>query len=239
MPILLMTDLHLRDPDGSPEASAHAAQIGSCLERAAEIFPEADLCVLMGDLTDAGEEGAYHWLKNKIAALPFPTVPMLGNHDDRGAFRRVFGGDCRDFVHSVRKPGDTQLIFLDTLDPGQDAGVLCPERLEWLDQQLDTARGANVCLFMHHPPCDIGDPILDPIKLKNGDGFASMLHRHGNVTQIFFGHVHRTMFLSWNGIPCASLDSLGAQASTASPPVLGCLERNGDGLSLLLRPMTA
>lgn len=238
MPILLMTDLHLRDPDGSHEAAAHAAQIGSCLDRAAGICPDADLCILMGDLTDDGEEGAYRWLRSKLDALPFPTVPMLGNHDDRGSYWRVFGGDCGDFVQSVQKSGDMQLMFLDTLDPGHDAGLLCPTRLEWLDRQLATARGENLCLFMHHPPCDIGDPVLDPIKLKNGDEFASVLHRHGNVTQIFFGHIHRTMFLSWNGIPCASLDSLGTPASQSSLSTMGCLERNGDGLSLLLIPMT-
>jgi len=90
MSVILVTDLPLRAPAGSADAAAHAARIGAYLDQAAEAFSEAECCVLAGDLADSGEEEAYVWLKRKLNALPFPTVPMLGNHDDRDAFRRVF-----------------------------------------------------------------------------------------------------------------------------------------------------
>lgn len=236
MRLILMTDLHLRDPEGSAESSAHAVFVGACLDRAAAICPDADCCILTGDLADAGETGAYRWLKRRLDALAFKSIPLLGNHDDRHAFRSVFGGV--GFCQSVRQFGAMRLVFLDTLNPGSDAGKLCATRLEWLDQQLRDAAQTDVCLFMHHPPCDIGDPILDPIKLQNTDDFAALLQRHGNVKQIFFGHVHRTLFRVWNGIPCISLDSIGAAStgrSQSDTPALGLVYQTDEGLALTLR----
>ena len=240
MHAILMTDLHLEDPARSSGAAAHAARIGACLDRAAEMVPGANVCILAGDLTDRGEIVAYQWLRKKLDTLPFPVVPMLGNHDDRDTFRQVFDDDldAGGHVQCSRRFGDVQMVFLDTLDPGSGAGVLCPERLDWLDAQLSGS--GDVSLFMHHPPCDIGDPVLDPIKLSNADDLASLILKHGNVRSIYFGHVHRTLFLSWTGIPCASLDKLGSawpESPAARPPVCGLLRPSTEGLALTVRAL--
>ena len=240
MHAILMTDLHLVDPARSPDAAAHAARIGARLDRAAEKAPGAEFCILAGDLADAGEVGAYDWLRKKLDTLPFPVVPMLGNHDDREAFRQVFADlkDTGGYIQSSRRLGGSRLVFLDTLDPGSAAGVLCPERLDWLDEHLRDK--ADVSLFMHHPPCDIGDPVLDPIKLSNAGDLASLIQKHGNVRNIFFGHVHRTLFLTWNGIPCVSLDKLGSpgpDAPAKCPPVCGLLRPSREGLALTVQAL--
>jgi 3',5'-cyclic AMP phosphodiesterase CpdA len=233
MHMILVSDLHLRDPEVSADAAAHAAQVGGLLERAVARFPDPVCCVIAGDLADAGEPGAYAWLKRKLESLRCPTVPMLGNHDDRGAFRQVFGAEGSDggFLQSTGTLDGLRLVFLDTLSPGSDAGELCHVRLDWLDRTL--ADGGDTCLFMHHPPCDIGDPVLDPIKLSNADELAALLRRHGNVRQIFFGHVHRTIFLTWNGIACAGIGSLG----DAGQAVGGLLAQGPEGLVLTVRPL--
>ncbi len=243
MQIILISDLHLDDPARSAEAAAHAARVGAYLDRIGDCHPQAELCVIAGDLTNHGEPGAYRWLRQRVENLPFPTVPMLGNHDDRGAVREVFAG-CADengFIQSARRAGDFRLVFLDTHDPGSDAGLLCADRLAWLDRQLGDAGADGVCLVLHHPPCDIGDPVLDPIKLSNAGELAAVLRRHGNVRQIIFGHVHRSMFLVWNGHACASLDSLGDAARDTSPgrpATIALLQQIGDGLALSLKTLT-
>ncbi|MDJ1017590.1 MAG: metallophosphoesterase [Paracoccaceae bacterium] len=235
MPLILLNDLHLRDPGMSPEAAAHAERVGTCLDRALALRPDAGRCIINGDLADAGEVGAYRWLKARLDALPIPCSLTLGNHDARTAFQSVFGGS--GFVQSTAPFGGLRLIFLDTLDPGSDGGALCGDRLAWLDHELGSAGPAGVCIFMHHPPCDIGDPVLDPIRLSNAEDFAAVLQCHNNVRHICFGHVHRTIFLTWNGIPCAGLGALVASASAMSQgrgPVCGILGPRGDGLSVLV-----
>ena len=64
---IVITDLHLRDPAGSREAAAHAGRVAELIDKAAELVPDAELLILMGDLTDAGEDGAYDWLAERLA----------------------------------------------------------------------------------------------------------------------------------------------------------------------------
>ena len=59
MQAILMSDLHLRDPNGSTEAASHAASICVLLDRASETCPGVAFCILSGDLADRGEPGAY------------------------------------------------------------------------------------------------------------------------------------------------------------------------------------
>lgn len=172
--------------------------------------------------------------------MQFPTVSMLGNHRDRDVFRRLFGvgGTCGGFLQSTKTLGRFRLVFLDILSLGWDRGELCAARLDWLDRTL--GEGGEACLFMHHPPCDIGDHVLDLTKLSNSDDLAVLLRKHRNVRQIFFGHVHRTMFLTWNGIPCASIGSLGDAATAdlrSSGVFVGILAPGPEGLELTVRPL--
>ena len=236
MKLVLVSDLHVRDPDGSASAMDQVVRIGACLDRVAENCPTATCCVITGDLADAGETAAYNWLKKKLDSLPFPVIPMLGNHDDRDAFRSVFGesGSSGGFIQSTVQFGSFRLVFLDTLAPGEDSGFLCRTRLDWLDQQLSESE--DVCLFMHHPPCDIGDPVLDLIKLSNPDDILSLLRKHRNVRQIFFGHVHPKMFLTWKKIPCTSLGSIGVPSPT-NGPVFGLLSPDREGLAVTVWPL--
>ena len=237
---IVISDLHLRDPSGSRDAATHAVRVADLINQATELVPDAELLILMGDLTDAGEVGAYRWLAERLAALPMPAVPMMGNHDDRPALRRIFAGaHPGGFIQSVHGADNWRLVFLDTHEPGTDAGYLCDQRLGWLDDRLD--EGGEVCLFLHHPPCDIGDPKLDPLRLTNADELAAVIARHGNVRQIFFGHIHRTLFLNWQGIPCASLASFGAAGPKSAggfAPAFGVLTTDELGARLLVRPLS-
>lgn len=208
MRIIHITDFHLRDPGGSENAAQHASFLAACLGTLAEKYADTAYCVVTGDLADDGDPAAYQWLRNQLVGLPFPTVQLLGNHDDRDAFLREFGDQGRDqngFVQSEVNTTEAKLIFLDTLKSGSDAGTLCDVRLNWLKARLQDSGDQPVLLFMHHPPCRIGDPIMDPIMLDNAGAFEKVLQKAGNVRHIFFGHVHRSIFVNWKGLPATSL----------------------------------
>jgi len=209
MQIIHLTDFHLRDPASSKKAVEHAEFVATCLRELTESYPDADCCVITGDLTDRGVPAAYRWLRSQLKGLPFRTVPLIGNHDDRAAFLREFDGQGRyqdGFVQSEMNTTDAKLIFLDTFKPGSDAGTLCQVRLNWLKERLQQSNDQPVLLFMHHPPCRIGDAAKDVIMLDNADAFASVLKEVGNVRHIFFGHVHRNVFVNWIGIPTTCLE---------------------------------
>ncbi|MFX8393250.1 metallophosphoesterase, partial [Acinetobacter baumannii] len=90
-----------------------------------------------GDLTDAGDEPSYRRLKPLIETLAMPVHLMLGNHDRRAPFRRVFASAADDghgFVQESISIGGERVILLDTLDEMEPSkGFLCDQRLTWLE----------------------------------------------------------------------------------------------------------
>ena len=62
---------------------------------------------------------------------------------------------------------------------------------------------------MHHPPLEIGIPVLDRIGLPAEDraALAELLARSPHVCRVIAGHVHRTAFAVLGGcgvVTCAS-----------------------------------
>ena len=64
---------------------------------------------------------------------------------------------------------------------------------------------------MHHPPCDIGIPDADRLKLAEAEAFAEVLAGASKIRHIFFGHVHRAVFVHWRGIPCSAIPGTNHQ----------------------------
>lgn len=214
-----MKIIHLTDPhfvaggnlfDLDPEARLAAAILDVNTNHA-----DAEFAVISGDLADRGDAASYERLKRVVSAFRIPVALMLGNHDRRDEFRSVFYDlpvDSGGFVQQIIDVDNCRFVLLDTLGPG-DPGVLCDDRLDWLDNRLREAAGKSVYIFMHHPPFDTGHAAMDLHKLADPDRFKAVVLPHKNVRHIFFGHVHRPISGSWNGISLSCLPSLNHQVT--------------------------
>ncbi|WP_370675065.1 phosphodiesterase [Pleomorphomonas sp. PLEO] len=201
MKLIQITDPHLRGAGELVCGLDPAASLRAAIADINSHHADADLVVFTGDLSDDGSHASYRLLADIIEPLVPPSRLLLGNHDDRAAFRAVFPDAPAEggFVQSVLDTDGGRLVFLDTLDEGAVAGRLCAHRLSWLDSRLAEAP-APALIFMHHPPFNIGMPPLDDVKLADPQVFADLLRLHGNVRHIFAGHVHRLCSGIWNGI---------------------------------------
>ena len=72
---------------------------------------------------------------------------------------------------------------------------------------------------MHHPPFDIGLPYMDRIKLDEAVTFGKLIANYKNIRHIFFGHVHRAVFLKWQGITCSACPGINHQVPLVSGSV--------------------
>lgn len=206
--LLVMTDLHFR-PEGQRIIGLDPGQrFADALAHALERHGDAEALVLCGDLAHAGEAAEYERLRAALAVCPLPVVPMLGNHDDRAAFRAVFPDapvTADGHVQSHREIGETRLITLDTLigPPFGRAhlGRLGPERLAWLDAALAGASGRQVLVCAHHPPMPTGLPAMDALRLEDGDALIDRLLAHDAPVHLILGHLHRTVSGSMRGLP--------------------------------------
>ena len=169
---------------------------------------DAEIAVITGDLAHWGERDAYENLKECLAALSVPVVPLIGNHDDRATFCAVFQDAQRDadgFVQGVAEFGRNSLIFLDTNQPDTHAGWYCDKRLAWLEAHLQAIE-APIFMFMHHPPFRTGLRPLDRIGLTQAAAFQEVVESHAHkIGHLFYGHVHRPICGSWLGIPTSTI----------------------------------
>ena len=218
MKIIHVTDLHLSAPGERVWGLDTCARAGRVLDDIARWHADADFCVVSGDLANDRDPLAYRWLAGRLADFPLRTFLMAGNHDERAAMRAELDGlmdDGQGFLQGVHETEAGVFLFLDTLkDPTVTSGQYCPARQRWLRARLAEAAGRPVFVFMHHPPFEIGVARLDRIRLEEADAFAEIVAGPGaghDIRHIFFGHVHRPIYVSWRGIPCTALPGTSHQ----------------------------
>lgn len=214
MKVIQVSDLHLV-PDGKLLFGEDPVQrFRHCIAHINTHHADAELVVITGDLTHDGDEASYHLLADCLQALSLPVQLLLGNHDEREVFRRVFADapvDDHGFVQHHHDSGQARLVFLDSKEPGTHEGRLCAHRLAWLNRQLQQADGRHVYLFSHHPPFELDLPSMDWIRLREEADLRALVRKHGNVRHMFSGHVHRPSGGSWYGTPFSTVPGTNHQ----------------------------
>lgn len=214
--IIVLTDIHIL-PEGKTLIGINPTErLELAIAHINRTQADADLCIITGDLTHRGDPESYATLRRVLSGLAIPVKILVGNHDLRENFVAAFPENPKDdngFVQFSHDIGGYRLIGLDPLNgppytyPESHAGILCDKRLDFLRKSLAGANGRPVIIFMHHPPFDTLFPGMDRIKLYNHDEFRACLKGH-DVRQIVCGHIHRSISVSWNGIPATVYKSL-------------------------------
>ena len=211
--LLLLTDLHLTAKGERIIGLGPWERFEAVLDRALLDHADAAALAILGDLAHRGEPEVYARLARRLASLPIPLIPMLGNHERRAAFQAAFPEAAttpEGHVQAVLDTPHVRAIALDTLDgpphvEGRHAGRLCEARTRWLDRALETRGGRMPLVLTHHPHVPVGFPGMDAIRLADGDELLRRLAPHG--AHLVFGHIHRTISGSALGVPFTSLKS--------------------------------
>jgi len=199
-----LSDLHLQaDADDRGAARALRTAVAAVLE----LHPLPDAVLVSGDLGERGDAAEYALARELLAPLPMPIHVLAGNHDDHEALSEAFGTPAR-YTVAVE---DLTLVACHTPLPGRLEGRL---DLEWLEAELEAARGGPVVIAMHHPPLLTGIPVLDDIglALEERAGLGALLTRFPNVRRVVAGHVHRTAFAVLGGCGVVTAPSTNLQA---------------------------
>lgn len=249
MKIIQFSDLHITPAEQFLFGSDPLDRLQQCVQHINRHHADADLCVLTGDLTHAGHPLAYERLAKGLQALIPPVRLLMGNHDSRSAFHRVFPAaqtDLPGFVQFAESVQDWRLIYLDTLQDGFTNGHLCPLRLNWLENELAQHSGP-VMIFSHHPLPSLQYPAMDWLRLGNAQQVLPLLKAHSAPLHLFSGHVHRCAAGIWNGLPFVTVSGTnhqheldlvheGAAASTFEPASYAVILPNENGLTVHFQP---
>ncbi|WP_326543199.1 phosphodiesterase [Pseudorhodoferax sp.] len=207
MLIAQLSDLHIR-ADGRPAYGIvdTAGMLAACVVQLQRLDPQPDAVLVTGDLADHGRPADYALLRELLAPLAMPLFLLPGNHDEREALRAAFPGPRFDhlsqesgFVQYAVDLGPLRLLALDTVVPQQGHGVLCAQRLDWLERRLaEDPRPAIVA--MHHPPFATGIAHMDAIGLLQGAAeLDAILRSHPQVERVLCGHLHRAIQARFGG----------------------------------------
>ena len=141
-----------------------------------------DVVVFTGDLVDFGRPEEYAVLRDLLGPLDMPVYLIPGNHDERGALRRAFSDHAYlrqaiEFVNYAIEDHPVRIIALDTTVPGESGGLVCAERLAWLDAKLAEQPKKATVVLMHHPPFHTFIGHMDVQGLERSDALADVIRQ--------------------------------------------------------------
>lgn len=252
--IVQLSDLHVVEEgqrahgviDTTPFVERAVAQIAALPTTPAAIL-------LSGDLTDCGDAASYRRLRHLLAPLSAPIYPIPGNHDDRAALRSAFPDlpclfETRETINYLVDLGAVVLIAMDSTEPDQVGGVLCPARLDWLASALDRTGGRPVFVAMHHPPCPVAMAFHHAHAFSGAIDLAEVLNAYPGPLALACGHIHRSLAVVWRSLPVLVSGSVAHQAYldprpgaalafAFEPPTINLLvaDHDADGAVALMR----
>lgn len=213
--IVQVSDLHLfAEPDTALYGVVTRPVVRAVLDYVRDRLEPFDRLVITGDLAHDERLETYHVLREMLGTLVERCLLIPGNHDDRSFMRDVYGdrlSNDQDRIVFSESLGEWRLIGLDSHVPGEVAGRLGADQLQWLRQELDRHAGQPTVLFVHHPPISVDSPWLDAIALLDADAFATAVAGRSNVRAICMGHIHHEFVGALAGIPVWSVPAACVQ----------------------------
>jgi 3',5'-cyclic AMP phosphodiesterase CpdA len=190
-----LSDTHL--DGGQPRADRARAVMASLVRGRAPL----DAVLVTGDIADHGLPGEYEQARSVLAA-PWPVLFCPGNHDERGAFRRVLlGGEGDMPINQVHRMPGAVIAACDSTIPDNDDGYLTDETLAWLDAELGVDPATPAFVVFHHQPVPLHTETSDVIRLSGEDRLAAVLGRHPQVVAVLCGHAHSAAATTFAGRP--------------------------------------
>jgi 3',5'-cyclic-AMP phosphodiesterase len=214
-PILLaqLSDLHIGANENGVDPVPHLEAVVDAIRA---LPNEVDAVLVSGDLTHDGGQPEFQVARELLERLGVPLHVLPGNHDDRALLRKVFRlpGTSDEPVQYSVDVGELRLVVFDSNVPGQDPGRYDPQRLRWLDAELQVQPERPTLLAMHHPPLATGVREWDGINLEPGQRelLAEVVARHPQLRAIVGGHLHRIAAGALSGCPVLSVPSTYQQA---------------------------
>ena len=210
--IAQLSDVHIAAQGHEKDKWDSAEHLSRAVEMLVEMQPAVDLVLISGDLGCEGTVAEYRRLKGLLAPLSVPVRLMMGNHDRRAALRAVFDEHrylgSEGFCHYAVDLGDVRVVALDSVDEGEDGGLLCDERLAWLESTLNERAQQPTVVAVHHPPFESGLWRMDQMRLAQPERLEALVRDFPQVQRVVCGHLHHSMMVGFAGLMAISSPAL-------------------------------
>lgn len=205
--VLHLSDTHfVGDGDLLHDSVDSDANLKSLFEGFARSNSTPEAIVFTGDLADTGRPDAYKRLRDIVepaaAELGAQVIWVMGNHDERGAFRAgLLDQDAStEPIDRVFDVNGLRIIALDSTVIGQHYGELTDAQLEWLRDELATPAPDGTLIALHHPPVPSPLGLLALVELRDQHRLEEVI-RGTDVRGVLGGHLHYSTASTFAGVP--------------------------------------
>lgn len=165
-------------------------------------IPNVSFVMFTGDLIDKPFEKELHAFLTHAEKLDAPWYFAFGNHDPcYGGYltKQVYMDIVKEsnknytfdkpYYSFVPKEGYKVIVLDSIIDTEITAqGLIYPEQLKWLDNELQNSQKDTVLIFMHVP---LVEPFNSPNhRMRNADEVRATIEKYKNPIGVFTGHYH-------------------------------------------------
>ncbi len=183
-----------------------------------------DFFIHTGDITASMDDASYKLARSLFSRLPAPVYYVAGNHDSVSLIRKYleFGSvsdpfSDYDLLSYVFEVHGHRFVVLDAhlADPDETRGTVSQLQLDYLRKQF-VETPLPVALFIHFPPHPLDSCWIDnQMLMTNGIALHELLKEFApRVRGVFYGHVHRGIHTSVDGLLYSSVPSVVCQFTT-------------------------
>jgi 3',5'-cyclic AMP phosphodiesterase CpdA len=205
--ILHVSDTHfVADGELLHESVDSDANLARLFDDFARSGARPEAIVFTGDLADTGRPDAYKRLRELVepaaAAVGAQVIWVMGNHDERAAFRTGLLDEegTTESIDRVFDVNGLRIIALDSTVPGQHYGEITDEQLEWLAAELATPAPDGTLVALHHPPVPSPLGLLALVELRDQHKLAAVIEGT-DVRGVLGGHLHYSTTSTFAGVP--------------------------------------
>ncbi|AFL72561.1 metallophosphoesterase [Thiocystis violascens] len=148
-----------------------------------------DALILTGDLVHDESPAGYRYLRQALDGSGQPYYCIAGNHDRHDPMREYLGCSAVETL-GIRRIKNWSLIFLDSLNPGRNSGLLPHSQLDQLRGLLARNQSPSL-IFLHHHPIPVHSTWMDTMGAENGGELLRICALNPQVKAVVFGHIHQ------------------------------------------------
>lgn len=160
-------------------------------------------------LDETAWKNAYKYMhqldnRSKWAVIAGDNDIVSRNRADLTNYMKYLGPNSIDHYHVIKD----KLLFI-LLSWNNTDGSISKERLEWMDQIIQTHKELKVVVCIH--PYLLGIPLLNIMRLPNEEEIWTHINKHKNIIMILSGHTHQNWIRILSGVWSISTQALNAE----------------------------
>ncbi len=212
--LLQFSDTHLFANTNATLRDVNCYQsLQSVYQHASQHYPNADLAVISGDLTQSAQIPAYQHFIQLSSQLPCPYYVLPGNHDDPSIMQTLFCALDKQTIPPYTASvaiANWKILLLNSHCKNQTSGKLAEQDLHWIKQTLHSHPDVSYILFIHHQAIKMTKK-FDAMMLDNGEQLLSLLAHYPQCKAVCWGHVHQAYQVSWQHLQLLACPSTNIQ----------------------------